>query len=159
MMFKGVPKIDDAHITFCGTGTSEMRHGCRKSKTRFMQAPYIVHHSLSARYKTRLDLMATRALKAFVPLSGIAVSEASQFWSSIFQHNDVKLAAIRVSSPIPRHDDPLDVRDRKETFVCVRLAVRRGHVFMKKELGEHARRLIECPTPSLEAALIGNVLV
>ncbi len=100
--------------------------------------------------------MAARVLNVFVPLSEITVTEAPQFWSSIFQHNDVKLAAIRVSSPIPRHDN---VRDRKEMFVCVRLAVCRSHVFMKKELGEHTRCLIECPTPSLEAALICDVLV
>jgi hypothetical protein len=98
-------------------------------------------------------------VSAFAPLSGIAFTEALQLWPSIFQHDDVELAAVRVSSPIARHDDALDVWGGKEMFVCVRLAVRRCHVLVKKELGEHARCLIQCSTPGLEAALVRDVLV
>ena len=83
-----------------------------------------------------------KEVSAFVHLSGVTFAEALQLWPSIFQHDDVELAAVRVRSPIPRHDDALDVWGGKEMLVCVRLAVRGFHVLVKKELGEHARRLI-----------------
>jgi hypothetical protein len=78
----------------------------------------------------------------FAPLSGITVAKASQLGSSILQHDDIKLAAVRISSPIPRDDDALDVWDGKKMFVCVRLAGRRSHVLVEKEFGEHPCRLI-----------------
>ncbi len=77
-------------------------------------------------------------LSAIVPLFGITVAEALQLWSGILQHDDVELATVRVRSPIPRHDDALDAWDGEETFICVGFAVRRLHVVVKKELGEHA---------------------
>ena len=95
----------------------------------------------------------------FTPLSGSTVAEAFQLWSGILQHDDIKLAAVRISSPIPGDDDAFDVWDGKELFVCVRLAGCRRHVLIEKEFGEHVCRLIEGPTPSLEAALIHDVLV
>lgn len=84
----------------------------------------------------------SRGRSAFAPLSRITISEVLQLRPSIFQHDDVELAVVRISPPIPRHDDTFDVWGGKEMFVCVRLAVRRFYVLVKKELGEHARRLV-----------------
>ena len=78
----------------------------------------------------------------FAPLSGITVTEAFQLRSSILQHDNIKLAAVRISSPIPRDDDALDVWDGKEMLVCVRLAVRRRHILVEIEFGEHGCCLI-----------------
>jgi hypothetical protein len=93
------------------------------------------------------------------PLAGITVTEALQLRSGILQHDDVKLAPVRVRSPVPWHDDALNVWDGKETLICVGLAVRRLHVFMKEKLSEHALCLVQCPTPRLEAALMRYVFL
>ena len=71
-------------------------------------------------------------LTVFAPLSGIALAEAFQLWSSILQHDDIKLAAVRISSPIPRDDDALDLWDGKNMFVRVSLPVRGRHVLVEK---------------------------
>jgi hypothetical protein len=94
-----------------------------------------------------------------VPLFRITVAEALQLWSSILQHDDVELPAKRVRSPISWHDNAFNVWDGKETFISVGLTVSRLHVLMEKEFGEHALRLVQCPTPGLEATRVRDVLV
>jgi len=93
------------------------------------------------------------------PLSGITVAEALQLRSGVFQHDDVKLAPVRVRSPVPWDDDALNGWDGKETLICVGLTVRRLHVLVEEKLSEHALCLVQCPTPRLEAALIRYVLL
>ena len=138
-MFKGVPKIDDAQVALCDA--SEMRCGCWKSNAGVMQHSGVTHNGLSAWEKTRqrqTSWQASDVVPKIVPLVTITVVEALQLWSGILQHDDVELAAIRVRSPVSWHNDAFNVRDGKETLICVGLTVRRLNVLMKKEFGEHA---------------------